>query len=126
MKKYLSLFIIVIVLSLTGCGESSTPASNKAIACANEAVEIGENYLSYEITYTEATSLLNELQKDMSYVTTDDNNQDEHHVADLSISIAIQSLNTALMNDEHGGSNKTYDEVQAAIEALKEKIEEFK
>lgn len=45
MKKILSLFTILLALSLSACGEDSTPVSSKAIACAKEAVEIAEDYL---------------------------------------------------------------------------------
>lgn len=126
MKKIFFVFLTVIVLSLTACGGNKLTASDKAIACSNEAIKIGEDYLAYEMDYDEATELLNGLQDDMSYVTEDSNNDDEHHVPDLGISVAIQSINLALIEDNYNGTNETYDEVQAAVDALKEKIKEYK
>jgi len=125
MKKYLSLFITVIALSLTGCGGSELTASNKALACANEAVKIGEAYLAYDMDYDEASKLLNEIQNDMSYVTEDSNDDDEHHIPDLGISVAINSLSISLIDDNYDGTNETYDEVQSAVDTLKEKIKEY-
>lgn len=126
MKKRFFVFLAVIVLSLTACGGNKLTASNKAISCANEAIEIGEAYLSYDMNYDEAEELLNALQEDMSYVTEDSNIEDEHHIPDLGIYSAIQSLNISLITDNYNGTNKTYDEVQSAVETLKEKIEEYK
>ena len=125
MKNVFLFFLIVIILSLTACGGDELRASNKAIACANEAIKIGEAYLAYDMDYDEATELLNELQNDMSYVTEDSNTNDEHHVPDLELSVAIQSLNLALIGDKFDRTNETYDEVQAAVDALKENIKEY-
>lgn len=125
MKKIFLLFLTVTALFLTACDENKLTASSKAIACANEAIKIGEAYLDYDIDYDEASELLNGLQDDMSYVTEDSNNNDEHHVPDLGLSVAIQSLNLALTEDNYNDTNETYDEVQAMVDVLKDKIKEY-
>lgn len=121
MKRYLSLFIIVIALSLTGCGGSSTPASDKAIACAKEAIEVAESYLAYDIDYDEARERIDELKEDMEYVD-DMSREDENYRGDYGIQFDISMLSFAIMQDEHNGSNETYQDVQEKIEDLKESI----
>lgn len=126
MKKSLSvLFIIVIVLSLTGCGGSELTASNKALACANEAVKIGESYLSYEITYKEASARIDELQSDMNYIHDDSDDNSPNHIADLSISSDILALSLALTNDNYNSSAGTYDEIAEVINSLKDDIKNY-
>lgn len=125
MKKQFLIFLSVISLTLTACGDKKLTASNKAISCANKAIEIGEDYLSYDMKYTEAAKLLDEIQNDMSYVTDDSNEDDEHHIPDLAISSAVLSLQISLIDDNYKNTNKTYDEVQSSVDKLKEEIEKY-
>lgn len=121
MKKTLSLFITIIALSLIGCGSNSTPASNKAISCAKEAIEIAESYLSYDIDYEEAIESLDELYEDMEYVS-DMSRDDEHYYGDFRIQCDLLVLSSALLSDNYYSSDETYDKIQEIIGNLKESI----
>lgn len=122
MKKLLSLFTILLALSLTACSEDHTPASPKAIACAKEAVEIAEDYLSYDIDYQKASERLDELREDMAYVS-DMSKDDEHYYGDFAIQCDLLSLSSALVSDNHKSTNETYDKIQEIIDGIKEDIE---
>ena len=121
MKKSLSLFITVIALSLTGCNGSSTPTSDKAIACAKEAIEVSESYLAYDIDYDEAKERIDELKEDMAYVS-EMSKDEENYKGDYNISFDLTMLSFALMQDEHNSSDETYKDLQEAIENLRENL----
>lgn len=121
MKKCVSIFLIVIILSLTACGGDEPTASNKAVSCAKEAIEIAEGYLAYDIDYKEASERLDELQEDMEYVS-EMSNDEEHYYADFSIRTNLLGLSTALISDNHKSSDETYDKIQEIIDELQECI----
>ncbi|MGN0321277.1 MAG: hypothetical protein ACI4D1_10215 [Lachnospira sp.] len=121
MKKCFPIFLFVIILLLTACGNDGPKASNKAISCAKEAVEIAEGYLSYDIDYDEANERLNELREDMEYVS-EMSKDDEHYSADFSIQINLLGLSTALVSDNYKSSDETYDKIQEIIDELQEYI----
>lgn len=123
MKKYFSLFITIIALSLTGCSGNDNPkASDKAISCAKEAIEIAEGYLTYDIDFKEAKNRLDELQEDMEYVSTM-SKEEECYYPDFSINSKLISLSIALVSDNYDGNSETYDEIQGIIVDLQEYID---
>lgn len=121
MKKFLSLFTIIIAFSLVACGKDNTPASDKAISCAKEAIEIAEGYLAYDIDYKEASEQLDELYEDMEYVS-DMPREDEHYHGDFGIQCDLLALSSALISDNYDSSDETYDKIQEIIGNLKESI----
>lgn len=125
MKKICLLIAISLILSLSACSEGGIKASDKAISCANAAVKIGESYLSYEITYKEASARIDKLQSDMNYVHDDSDDSSPNHIADLSISSDILALSLALTNDNYNSSASTYDEITEVINSLKDDIKNY-
>lgn len=121
MKKIISVFLLVIALSLTACGDTKKQASEKAMACAKEAIEIAEGYLAYDIDYKNASKRLDELQEDMGYVS-EMSHDEEHYYADFSIRSKLLGLSTALTSDNYKSSDETYDKIQEIIDELKESI----
>lgn len=121
MNKYASIFLIVIILSLTACGNDEPKASNKAVSCANEAIEIAEGYLAYDIDYKEASERLDALREDMEYVS-EMSQDEEHYYADFSINSKLLGLSTALTSDNYKSSDETYDKIQEIIDELQEYI----
>ena len=59
------------MLFLAACGSSKKDSvpSDKAVSCANKAIETAEKYLSYELDYKEAKEIIDDLQSDMEYVS---------------------------------------------------------
>ena len=121
MKKCVSIFLIVIILSLTACGGDEPTASSKAVSCAKEAIEIAEGYLAYDIDYKEASEQLDELYEDMEYVS-DMSHEDEHYHGDFGIQCDLLALSSALISDNYDSSDETYDKIQEIIGNLKESI----
>lgn len=121
MKKIISVFLLVIALSLTACGGSEQRASKKAIACANEAIEVAEAYLAYDIDYDEASERMDELKEDMEYVSNM-SREDEHYMGDFLIECDIVALSSSIAVDNSSSTDKTYESIQEHIEKLKEAI----
>lgn len=71
MRKYIFIPLCFIMLFLSACGTSKKDSvpSDKAISCANKAIETAEKYLSYELDYKEAAEIIDDLQSDMEYVS---------------------------------------------------------
>ena len=81
------LTLIIILIGLTGCSNSSP--LDKA---RKRAIKIGEDYLNYEITNKEAIELLNDI-----IIPEDDNNDD------LVIYICIRDLQENIENKNYNG-----------------------
>jgi hypothetical protein len=121
MRKAFAILLCLIVLLSTACGSSNASASEKAMACANKAIETAEGYLSYEINYKEAQNIIDDLQEDMKYVQ-DLSRDDPTYISDFNISVTLTSLSLDLISDNYKSTNETYSDIQDDIQKLKEYI----
>lgn len=122
--KKLCVSFCCIILLLTACGptDKDTVASDKAIACANKAIETAEKYLDYEVDYEEAKEVIDDLQSDMEYVSNL-SKEDSNYFADFNIRTAIMKLSIDLISANSDGSDQTYSDIEEDIQDLKELIE---
>ncbi len=112
------------MLFLVACGSSKKDSipSDKAVSCANKAIETAEKYLSYEIDYTEAREIIDSLESDMEYVS-DLSTEDRNYFPDFNIRTTIMGLSIHLIDDNYKSSDKTYSDIQDDIQKLKELID---
>lgn len=124
MKKYIFILLCFIMLFLSACGSSKKDnlPSDKAVSCANKAIETAEKYLSYEFDYKEAKEIIDDLQSDMEYVS-DLSTEDPNYFPDFNIRSALMSLSIDLTDDNFKGSDETYSKIQDDIEELKALID---
>lgn len=90
-------FTIILALSLTGCEASPLEKAQ------SRAVEIGEQYLNYEITASEARELLD----DILVPETEGNGQ-------LALQCDIDALSFAILQ------GKSYEDIQEKVESIRE------
>lgn len=123
MRKYIFIPLCFIMLFLSACGTSKKDSvpSDKAISCANKAIETAEKYLSYELDYKEAAEIIDDLQSDMEYVS-DLSMEDSNYFPDFNIRSALMGLSIDLIDDNFKGSDETYSKIQDDIEELKNLI----
>ena len=123
MRKYIFIPLCFIMLFLSACGTSKKDSvpSDKAISCANKAIETAEKYLSYELDYKEAAEIIDDLQSDMEYVS-DLSMEDSNYFPDFNIRSALMGLSIHLIDDNFKGSDETYSKIQDDIEELKNLI----
>lgn len=123
MRKYIFILLCFIMLFLSACGTSKKDSvpSDKAISCANKAIETAEKYLSYELDYKEAAEIIDDLQSDMEYVS-DLSMEDSNYFPDFNIRSALMGLSIDLIDDNFKGSDETYSKIQDDIEELKNLI----
>lgn len=64
LKKYTFILLCFTMLFLAACGSSKKDSvpSDKAVSCANKAIETAEKYLSYELDYKEAKEIIDDLR----------------------------------------------------------------
>lgn len=106
---------------LSGCSSSENPPSTKAKSCAEQAIEVANDYLSGALSYDIASKKIDELSADMDYVNEDsDVETNPNHTTDFRISIAITGLSVDMISDNHGSNAETYDEIISDIEELEE------
>lgn len=112
------------MLFLSACGTSKKDSvpSDKAISCANKAIETAEKYLSYELDYKEAAEIIDDLRSDMEYVS-DLSTEDSNYFPDFNIRSALMGLSIDLTDDNFKGSDETYSKIQGDIEELKDLID---
>ncbi len=124
MKKYIFILLCFIMLFLSACGSSKKDnlPSDKAVSCANKAIETAEKYLSYEFDYKEAKEIIDDLQSDMEYVS-DLSTEDPNYFPDFNIRSALMGLSIDLTDDNFKGSDETYSKIQDDIEELKALID---
>ncbi len=123
MKMHIKqLCVALLTLSLlSGCGSSENPPSAKAKSCAEQAIEVANNYLNGELSYGIASGKLDELSTDMDYVNEDsDAETNPNHSTDFRISIAITGLSVDMISDNHNSNAETFDEILTDIEELEE------
>ena len=95
--------------------------SDKAVSCANKAIETAEKYLSYALDYKEATEIINDLQSDMEYVSVL-SMEASNYFPDFNIRSVLMRLSIDLIDDNFKGSDETYSKIQDDIEELKDLI----
>ncbi len=124
MRKYIFISLCFIMLFLSACGTSKKDSvpSDKAISCANKAIETAEKYLSYELDYKEAAEIIDDLRSDMEYVS-DLSTEDSNYFPDFNIRSALMGLSIDLTDDNFKGSDETYSKIQGDIEELKDLID---
>lgn len=116
MKKIMVLLAVIMMMTITlvACGSK---ASDKAISVAERAVEIADEYLDNEITYSEASEEIDELEEDMEYVDNLDHDA-ENTVADFGISADLLSLSVSMTIDNYKSTSDSYDKVLEARNKL--------
>ena len=124
MRKYIFISLCFIMLFLSACGTSKKDSvpSDKAISCANKAIETAEKYLSYELDYKEAAEIIDDLRSDMEYVS-DLSTEDSNYFPDFNIRSALMGLSIDLTDDNFKGSDETYSKIHGDIEELKDLID---
>ncbi len=111
------------MLFLAACGSSKKDSapSDKAVSCANKAIETAEKYLSYELDYKAAKEIIDDLQSDMEYVS-DLSMEDSNYFPDFNIRSALMGLSIDLIDDNFKSSDETYSKIQDDIDELKDLI----
>ena len=124
LKKYIFILLCFTMLFLVACGSSKKDSgpSDKAVSCANKAIETAEKYLSYELDYKEATEIIDALRADMEYVS-DLSTEESNYFPDFNIRSALMGLSIDLTDDNFKGSDETYSKIQDDIEELKKLID---
>lgn len=124
LRKYVFILLCFNMLFLSACGTSKKDSipSDKAVSCANKAIETAEKYLSYEIDYEEANAILSDLYSDMEY-TDNLSMEDSNYFPDRNVRATIMGLSIHLIDDNYNGSDKTYSDIQDKIERLKDLID---
>lgn len=129
LKKKFLLFILSFTIIFSGCGSTKYTASNKAIAGAKNAVEIGEKYLSYDLSGKEAKKKMDDILDTLSYIkdyTHENKEEDKEKFADYILYMSLTCLDLAIFNDSGTlGDSESYDKVKDNVKDLKEKIEEY-
>lgn len=119
MKKIMVLLVVIMLtITLAACG---TNASDKAVSVAKSAIEIADKYLDNEISYSEASEAIDELEEDMEYVDDmpeDTADETKQHTADFSISVDLTVLSLSFFNDNYDNTSETYDKVIEARNKL--------
>ena len=123
LKKYIFILLCFTMLFLAACGSSKKMCvpSDKAVSCANKAIETAEKYLSYALDYKEATEIINDLQSDMEYVSVL-SMEASNYFPYFNIRSVLMRLSIDLIDDNFKGSDETYSKIQDDIEELKKLI----
>jgi hypothetical protein len=90
-------------------------ASQKALASAKAAIEVGETYLGRTITYKEANEKLESLLKDMKYLEDLEDTANNYR-ADLAVLYWINALSSVISIDNKAGALESYDNVVTTLE----------
>lgn len=124
LKKSIFILLCSIILFSVACGSSKKESSpsDKAVSCANKAIETAEKYLSYDIGYKEATEIIDALRADMEYVS-ELSTEESNYFPDFNIRSALMGLSIDLTDDNFKGSDETYSKIQDDIEELKNLID---
>ena len=103
-----SLMVSVILIMCIGCG--STNADAKGVAIAKKAIEIADDYLDMNISYSEAADELDELYDELGEYY-DSMETSSAKTADLIIHIDIGSLKYSITMDGINSTSETYEDV---------------
>ena len=109
MKRICCILLCVVLLLFSGCG-NSTKASDKAVAVAESAIEVADNYLDNIYSYSEAYDKLSELKNQMAYVDEYDP-EDEQKAADFFINTSLIILSSSILLDAYDSTHESYDKI---------------
>lgn len=130
-RKYIitcSTLFLVSLISI-GCGKTKYNASDKALSCANQAIEIGHQYLDGDKSADAAKDKLERLCSAMQYAkeyTFDEKNEDVEKFADADIQFYISSLDTNILFDSGISADAdSFDNVKECVEKLEELVDEY-
>lgn len=113
--------LLLLFLIFVGCGKKEHNASQKALSCAQQAIDVANDYLSGDISYDRASRKLDSLSTDMHYVSDEsDIETNEHHFDDSSIYVCILSLRNDITYDNYKNDSESYDEISDDIKTLEE------
>lgn len=127
MKK-IALSLLLLSLALCSCGHEQQ-ASDKAITNAKRAYEIGQNYLSGDISAEDAQTQLETIEENISYASDysyDERSEDAQKAADYYLHDYVYFLSLDVMMDKGDrGDADSYDKVKDSVKKLKEIIDKY-
>ena len=125
-------YILISAVLLCSCGkdqtENTATASNKAITYSQKAMEIGEDYLSGELSANDARSQLYDIEVEMSYAKDYEANEfisDSTKAADHYLALNISDINLYITLDSSSKDAESFDKVQAAVDKLKVMLDNY-
>lgn len=127
MKKRI-LYVLLSSLILCSCGHEQS-ASDKALTKAKKAYEIGQNYLSGDISAEDAQEQLENIEENISYASDysyDERKNDTQKSADYYLHNYVYFLSLDVMMDKGDrGDADSYDKVKDSVKKLKEQIDKY-
>lgn len=127
MKKRI-LYVLLSSLILCSCGHEQS-ASDKALINAKKAYEIGQNYLSGDISAEDAQEQLENIEENISYASDysyDERKNDTQKSADYYLHNYVYFLSLDVMMDKGDrGDADSYDKVKDSVKKLKEQIDKY-
>lgn len=127
MKKRI-LYVLLSSLILCSCGHEQS-ASDKALTNAKKAYEIGQNYLSGDISAEDAQEQLENIEENISYASDysyDERKNDTQKSADYHLHNYVYFLSLDVMMDKGDrGDADSYDKVKDSVKKLKEQIDKY-
>lgn len=126
-KKWLCA-LVASAIFLCSCG-SQPIASSKAIVNAENAIEIGDNYIAGDITGDIALEQLDSILENMEYAsdyTADEKSDDATKNADYYIHTYLTMLQTHMVIDNGSfGDAESFDDVKDSLNKLKETLNKY-
>lgn len=111
--------LLLVSLISIGCGKTKYNASDKALSCAQQAIDVANDYLSGDVSYDRALKKLDSLSTDMNYVTDEnDVENNEHHFDDFNINTCILGLSIDITHDNYENDSESYDKILDDIKDL--------
>ena len=127
MKKRI-LYVLLSSLILCSRGHEQS-ASDKALTNAKKAYEIGQNYLSGDISAEDAQEQLENIEENISYASDysyDERKNDTQKSADYYLHNYVYFLSLDVMMDKGDrGDADSYDKVKDSVKKLKEQIDKY-
>lgn len=127
MKKRI-LYVLLSSLILCSCGHEQS-ASDKALTNTKKAYEIGQNYLSGDISAEDAQEQLENIEENISYASDysyDERKNDTQKSADYYLHNYVYFLSLDVMMDKGDrGDADSYDKVKDSVKKLKEQIDKY-
>lgn len=123
--KTITIILAIIIIVFSGC----TSESNNQVICSEahykygqEALEIADKYLNYEISSTETFDLIDNLYSSEDELPETESG-DQTHITNLAIEADVLSLHSRMLSLSLGYSN--YEEIKNATENLRNDIDKI-
>lgn len=119
--KFITIICISVIITvvIAGCGGSK--ASDKAVSVGKRAIEVVDEYLDGQVSYSAADIQLDELKEQMSYVD-DLEHGAKNKATDFSISTSITLISSDMFQDSYKSTSETYDKLLQSRNELANKV----